>query len=241
MKKTVLITGANRGIGLGLVKEFLKNDYRVIATCRQPSKAELLNEIARENTSLHIYQLDVNCESDFIKLKQELKDIGIDTLIANAGIKGYDNPERRTMAFWEFTSKEMNAAYETNVTGAHMTIKTFLPLVNQSQDRAIFAMGSGIGSIADNQSGGSAPYRCSKSALHQLIETVDRDCRNSTTYSSIIAATLIPGFVKTDMGGPNARLTVEECCSRLYQRIQEVIESRETNKLIMHDRSAMPF
>lgn len=239
--KTVLITGASRGIGLGLVKEFLKNKYQVIATCRNPEEAEFLKSIAKENNNLKVYKLDVTIESDFIDLKQKLLDTGIDILIANAGIKGYDNPERRTKAFWEFSGNEMKAAYDTNVIGAHNTICTLLPLVNQSEDKAIFAMGSGFGSIAENRIGGSAPYRCSKSALHQLIETIYRDCRNTPEYSSIIAATLIPGWVKTDMGGSQARLTVDECCSSLYQRMQEVIESREVNKLIVHDKTYMSF
>lgn len=236
--KTVFITGANRGIGLGLVKQFLNNNYRVIAACRDPLESALLE---LNHPHLIIVKLDVTAEDDFLQVK---KNIGsIDILIANAGIKGYinPNPDRAPMPFWEFTPKNFNDAYQTNVIGAHNTIKHLLPEVNNSTDKAIFALGSGVGSVADNGSGGSAPYRCSKAALHQLIETVDRDCSKNKQFDKIIAVTLIPGWVKTDMGGAGARLEIPESCELLYKRMMETIANRQTRKLLMHNNSFMPF
>uniref|UniRef100_A0A0K0DKZ1 NAD(P)-binding protein n=1 Tax=Angiostrongylus cantonensis TaxID=6313 RepID=A0A0K0DKZ1_ANGCA len=215
---SVLVTGANRGIGLGLVKEFLKNEeiQHVIATAREPDSAKA--ELKRiGDKRLSVIKLDVTSDESikgaYIAVKNLVDDRGLTVLVNNAGI-----------FVKYFTNQEPNRAdiiknFDTNAGGVAVLTQMFLPLLRKSAsymateefsiDRAaIINISSGAGSISTNTTGSSSSgmlaYRTSKAALNSLMKTMAIDLEPE----GILISSFCPGWVQTDMGGSNAQVTV---------------------------------
>nr|ACO11889.1 C-factor [Lepeophtheirus salmonis] len=222
--KTVLITGCNRGIGLGLVKEFLKADKvtKIIATCRNKEKAEELVDI-ESNSRVKVLELDVskyeNDYKDFIaQVSDELGSDGLNLLINSVGIMG------ETQSLGDLTSEAMIETYKVNCIAPTILARALLPLLKKvakpdagfgCDNAAIIQMSTSVASIAENESGGKYPYRCSKTALNMAMKNVSLELKKD----GILVLSLHPGWVKTDLGGSNAQITVEECVSTMVKTI----------------------
>ncbi|XP_063439049.1 C-signal-like isoform X1 [Mytilus trossulus] len=213
--KNVLITGANRGLGLELVKQFLRlpsPPKTLLATCRSPENAKDLNDIAAKHSNVKVMKLDVTKPADIgectTKLAGNLAKEGLNLLINNAGIankKQYlGNLEKQTLL----------EQFDVNIFGPILLSQALLPYIKQAaisstdtslncNRAAIVNMSSILASIAENQNGGLYPYRTSKAALNMLTKNMNLDLKSE----GILCFCIHPGWVQTDMGGPNAAVT----------------------------------
>ena len=224
--RSVLITGANRGIGLEFVKQLLvlpTPPKLVLATCRNPDKADELQLIAKSNSIVKVLTLDVKDVDNFPNFRQQVEcevgDNGLNLLINNAGIMFGDSLDK--------VSKEtMVENFEVNVVSPLLLVKELLPLLKKAASRVntknlsclragVVNITSKMGSIDDNASGGCYPYRTSKTALNMVTKSLSVDLKPM----GILVFLLHPGWVITDMGGKNALITAETSVSGMLKSI----------------------
>lgn len=184
---TVLITGANRGLGLEFARQYAADGWAVIATAREPAKATDLKAIGAE-----VHKLESTDPAGLDALQAALGDRAIDVLIANAGMLG---PQQFDREGWADT-------FGTNVIAPTELAIRLKANVLASQLRSMVALSSTLGSIAGNDSGGMLAYRSSKAALNAAWRSLSIDWKDS----GLTLAMLHPGWVKTDMGGPDAQI-----------------------------------
>lgn len=195
MQKTVLITGASRGIGLGMVKQFLSDEsYFVIACARSPSASlESLKE--KFAGRLAVEKLDVASKSDFAHIADKYD--SLDVVIANAGISNKNHPVDPLLTC---SVEDMMATFETNCVGTLLTMQSFTNALikSKSKVKVFTCISSRLASIGQNNFGGYTSYRASKAALNQLVKTYDND--KSVRANGIVSVCIHPGWVQTDMG-----------------------------------------
>jgi len=204
---TVLITGANRGLGLEFAHQFTQKGYTVIGTARSPGEAHEL-----QNTGARIVKLDV-ADSDSVRaMAEELKDTKIDILINNAGVFGHD-----TQNFIDLDIDKLNWSFQVNTLGPMRVTQALYENLLIGEEKKILHMSSIMGSIEQN-SGGGYGYRMSKAALNMFNKTLSVELADK----GFICVVLHPGWVQTDMGGERAPLTPEESISGLIKVIEEL-------------------
>ena len=196
--KTIFILGASRGLGLGLTKEFLSRGWQVVASER--SRSEELHALAGD--ALRIVTADVTEPDSYANLG--FGDGELDVLFINAGITG-----ARHQSSEQATTDEVAHVMMTNAFGPVRAAKTLLPAIKDGGTLGF--MTSLMGSIADS-SGGYELYRSSKAALNMLAKGV---AEQDAGPRDIATLALHPGWVQTDMGGPQAPLSVEESAKGL--------------------------
>lgn len=203
---TVMITGANRGLGLEFARQYAADGWHVIATCRQPEKAIELADI--KNCEVHA--LDVTDFSAVTTLAKKLSGTAIDVLINNAGVYGPKGDTLNTVNFdaWPEVLK-------TNAMAPLCVSECFAPHVAQSDQKCIATLSSKMGSMTDNSSGGSYIYRSSKAALNAVMKSLSHDLAEF----NINVLILHPGWVRTDMGGPNGLIDAPKSVVGLRQVI----------------------
>ncbi len=204
---TILITGANRGLGLELTKVFAGLQWRVIACCREPEQAALLKAWAGD-AAVTVHRLDVGDDQQVSALAEQLAGTPIDILFNNAGVYG---PERQ--GFDELTVDDWLETFRINTIAPLRLAAAFVESVAASQRRIIASMGSVMGSIAENSSGGHYAYRTSKAALHMVMKGLSVDL----APRGITAVAFHPGWVRTRMGGDAAPLQPEESAAGLTE------------------------
>jgi NAD(P)-dependent dehydrogenase (short-subunit alcohol dehydrogenase family) len=193
-----LIVGGSRGLGLALAEEYLKRGWQVVATEREHS-APLKQLANRSNGRLAIETIDINEQAQIADLRKRLAGQNFDLLFVNAGVA--NNPEEK---IGEVTTEEFIRVMMTNALSPMRVIETFESLVPPSG--TIGVMSSGLGSVADNENGSWEVYRASKAALNMLMRSFAARNPGDPRAMVIIA----PGWVRTDMGGSSAALSVEE-------------------------------
>lgn len=212
--RTVLVTGANRGIGLEFVRQYADAGDKVVAGCRSPDRAGDLQKIAAGSEGrVTVHRLDVMSDESVEGVQAELGDQPLDIVIANAGIGGPDKDGRvgdLDMAGWLDT---MN----TNALGAARTGNAFVGALRAGRDRKFVAITSGLGSTAES-SGGWLAYRASKAALNNIV----RNFAISLKGDGIVCVALSPGWVKTDMGGAGAELTPAQSVKKMRTLIDRL-------------------
>lgn len=199
---TVLVTGANRGLGLEFCRQYAALGWKVLACCRKPAAATELIELARIFPAISIHTLDVRNFADIDALSRSLAPEPIDILLSNAGVYG-DSSQTR------FGSIDYQRWLDTLVINTQAPVRlaeAFLPQIARSQRKLIVAITSLMGSMGDNKSGGSIMYRSSKAALNAAMKSLSIDLKDRGVGVLI----LHPGWVKTDMGGLNAPTSPEE-------------------------------
>jgi NAD(P)-dependent dehydrogenase (short-subunit alcohol dehydrogenase family) len=203
----VLLIGISRGIGRGLAAEFLRRGWSVIGTVRSPQDG--LEALAEGTAgSLRIEHLDVTKPEQIVVLRERLASVRLDVLFVSAGISDDDVPVAT------IDDATFNNVMITNALAPMRIIETFQDLV--TDQGAMAAMSSGQGSISRNDRGDFEVYRASKSALNQLMRSYAARHRGETRALLLIA----PGWVQTGLGGPGARLTVEESVTGVVDTIQ---------------------
>ena len=213
MTHSILITGSNRGIGLELVRQYAELGWRVFSCCRSPENADKLNQLATEHSNISVHALDVSDTQKINQLANELKGESIDILLNNAGIYG-----PKPTSFGNTDETQWLDCFRINTIAPMKVMEAFVEHVAASETRLIATMSSKMGSMADNGSGGSYLYRSSKAAVNAVMKSASIDLRPR----GIKVAILHPGWVLTDMGGPNAEITVEECVNNLRRNLENV-------------------
>jgi NAD(P)-dependent dehydrogenase (short-subunit alcohol dehydrogenase family) len=195
-----LITGANRGIGLEHVRQLLSREWTITAAVRDPGSARDLKALDPGDGRLRIERYDAARLEDAADLAKRV-DGPMDILFANAGVMPKDQ------AFGGAANEDFMRAMRINALAPLALAEAFADQVARSQMKVIALQSSRMGSIADNDSGGRYGYRASKAALNAVGKSLSVDLKDK----GIIVLILHPGWVRTDMGGPNGLLTVTEC------------------------------
>ena len=194
-----LIVGASRGLGLALAEEFLKRGWRVVATVRGADRTGLHDLADRSGGKLEVEIVDVVKAETIAALRRRLSARRFDLLFVNAGIS---NGQAETIA--DVTTEDFIRVMTTNALGPMRVVEALQDLVPPSG--VIGVMSSGLGSVANNESGGWEVYRASKAALNTLMRSFAARHAGDPRGLVIIA----PGWVRTDMGGPTAPLGIED-------------------------------
>jgi NAD(P)-dependent dehydrogenase (short-subunit alcohol dehydrogenase family) len=190
---TVLITGANRGIGLELARQYAADGWSVIATCRDPNDADALKKLKGE---IRIETLEVTDQKQVKALAKKLKDTALDVLLNNAGmLTGYE-------PFGKTDTKSWLQTLHVNTVAPLQIAEAFADHVARSEQKKIVSITSGMGSIGRGPDGGAYAYRSSKAALNMVMATAANDLKSR----KIVVAVISPGWVRTDMGGPSASI-----------------------------------
>jgi NAD(P)-dependent dehydrogenase (short-subunit alcohol dehydrogenase family) len=215
-KRTVWITGANRGIGLEFVKQCLANGDHVIATYRSDQGG--LKDFSTE--SLTLVSMDVTEEESvsnaFSQASHALSQ-GLDVLINNAGRSGATISSLQD----DLPLDDITTTFHTNVVGPMLVAKYAHPFLMQGQAKKLVNISSKMGSIQDNDSGASYMYRISKTAVNMLTQNMAHDFADD----DICVLAFHPGWVQTDMGGPNALITPEESVKAMLATIDQKTQS----------------
>ena len=227
--QTILITGANRGIGLEYVKQYAESGQQVYATVRDPAKATALQQLSAKHTNIQVLALDVSNVSAIRDLAGQLSALTIDILISNAGTY----PDS---AFGKTDPQAWLQAFQVNTLTTYYLAEAFLPQLRRANQAKLIAMTSKMGSIEDNGSGGEYIYRSSKTALNMVVKSLALDLREF----NIQVAALHPGWVRTDMGGPNGLIDTETSVRGLRQVI-DGLNSAQSGEFIAYDGKRIPW
>ncbi|MGH6719677.1 MAG: SDR family oxidoreductase [Alphaproteobacteria bacterium] len=199
---TVLVTGANRGLGLEFVRQYAADGWTVHAACRDPAKATALNGVQRASGGrVTVHALDVSSRESSRALAKALKGEAIDVLVNNAGVYGGDR-----QGFGKVDDAAWDATLRVNALGPLMVTEALAANVAAGTSKVVACVTSKMGSVADNTSGGAYIYRASKAALNAIAMSLARDLGGR----GITVLAFHPGWVRTDMGGGNAPVSPEQ-------------------------------
>ena len=228
---SILITGTNRGIGLEFVKHYIKNNEKVIATCRNRNSAKDLLELENTTNNLSLVELDVSNPNSINNFTSKIAGLPIDTFISNAGVSGPKNIE-----FGNFDAKEWLDVFNINTIAPLIITQKILKNLRLGKDKKLAFISSKVGSIEDNTSGGMYIYRTSKTALNQVIKSLSIDLKGE----NFIVVALHPGWVQTDMGGPNALIDTKTSVRGMTEAIDN-LTSKNSGKFYNYDGSPIPW
>jgi NAD(P)-dependent dehydrogenase (short-subunit alcohol dehydrogenase family) len=223
---SALITGANRGLGLEFARQYLADGWHVYAGCREPNSASDLRRLADPNGhKLRILALDVTDPASVKAAAAELDGQAIDLLLNNAGVMG-----ARGQTIGNIDYEAWAKVLEANTMGPMRVSEAFVDHVARSERKLIVTLTSGMGSLADNTSGGSIAYRSSKAAVNMVMRSLAIDL----APRGITCVVVNPGWVQTDMGGPHATITASESVTKL-RRLIETLGPAKSGKFFNYD------
>ena len=208
-QKTVLLIGASRGLGFALAAEYLKRGWRVIATARATSTDKLHRLAETSGGALEVETVDITLPEQVAALRARLGDRRVEVLFVNAGVK---NDDRETIA--DVSTEEFVRVMVTNALSPMRVIEALQDLVKPTG--TIGVMSSGQGSLTNNTNGKFEVYRGSKAALNMLMRSFA--ARHADDPRTLLL--MAPGWVRTDMGGPEARLSIEESIPNLLNTLE---------------------
>ncbi|MGB8323162.1 MAG: SDR family oxidoreductase [Candidatus Acidiferrum sp.] len=206
---TVLVTGSNRGLGLEFVRQYAADDWEVLGAAREPQKAKELKGLAEAYKNISLHAVDIANEESVQDLADHLDGKPIDVLIHNAGTY-----PREGQTVGQIDYDGWREAFEVNLFGTFRVTEALLENVLASERKQIAAISTGMSSLRAVQSAGLAggtayQYRTSKTALNMGMSVLAKEL--GPRGASVVL--FDPGWVKTDMGGPNAQLTPEQSIS----------------------------
>ncbi len=222
---TIMITGASRGLGLEFARQFYNEEYRVIATCRNPKNANELHTIG----DIDIHSLDVTDDKSVSNLADKLRGENIDILINNAGVIGQrDGFGRLNYDIWAETM-------DTNVFGPMRVAEAFRDNVMNSEKKQMIFITSRMGSIVEAVPNAYV-YRSSKAALNMAVKCLSAELGEQ----GLIAVLFHPGHVQTDMGGQAAPVTPQKSIEGMKNQI--VALTRDDNgRFLSYDGRQIPW
>lgn len=229
-----LITGANRGIGLELTRQTLTQGSQVMATCRQPAQAAALLSLAKSfNEQLTILPLDVTNDESVKEARTAVSNNfnSLDLLINNAGIlhrgEGLDN----------FDPTKMLHTFDVNVVGAMRVVSRFVDLLHVGTKPRIINLSSQLGSLLSMEKNwGYYSYNSSKAALNMVTRKLAHDLAGA----GITVIAMHPGWVQTDMGGPNATISIHDSARGILD-MAESLTLKQTGKFFIYSGEEHPW
>jgi NAD(P)-dependent dehydrogenase (short-subunit alcohol dehydrogenase family) len=225
---TVLITGANRGLGLEFARQYAAAGWRVLATCRQPDSAGQLRSLAG---NVVVHQLEVRDLDAISQLAARLRGQPIDLLLANAGMYG---PSKMTLGQIDYAA--WMEVLAVNVLGPVRLAECFADHVAASEKKLIACVSSQMGSVALNGSGRHYLYRSSKAGLNAAAKSLAIDL----APRGITVVILHPGWVKTDMGGADADLEIPEAVRSIVATLGRV-NFAHSGRFLNFDGKELPW
>jgi len=225
---TVFITGANRGIGFEFTKQYAEEGWQVIATCRDPEKAENLQNLTQIHPNIRLYPLDVTDVDEAKALAEQLQEEPIDLLINNAGVI------HRGDSLGSFDPQVFESLYRINAIAPLILSECFIEHLAESSRKQIVSISSKVASIAGDATENLTAYRMSKVALNMGMQEVARKAELRGIHVLLLA----PGFVKTSMGGAQAKLSTEESVASMRKVIEN---ARELPSGGFYDRKREPI
>jgi len=228
---SVLITGANRGLGFEFASQYAADGWRVFAACRDPAAASELQRLAQNKNMLSIVALDVTDGESVRVAARQHKDVAIDVLINSAGIAGASGQTTGNVDY-----KSWAHVLEVNTMGPLRVLECFIEHIARSERRLVVTITSGMGSLADNKSGGSIAYRSSKAAVNMVMRSAAIDLAPRRINCVLVN----PGWVRTDMGGPKAPLSPRESVTAM-RRIIETFGPKHSGKFYNYDGREYPW
>ncbi len=225
MTYTVLITGANRGIGLELAHQYASAGWEVFGTARSPDRAEELHRL-----NVKVLKLDVTDQESVSRLAHDLGDQSIDILINNAGIL----PEAKTIS--DTNLDDVDRVLAVNTVGPIRVTQALLPNLRRGSLKKIINISSRVGSITDNTRGGMYGYRESKAALNMFTKSLAIELR-SEGFTCVV---MHPGWVQTDMGGKDASIPTQESVRGIRDVINNLTQA-DTGTFWTHDGEQLPW
>jgi NAD(P)-dependent dehydrogenase (short-subunit alcohol dehydrogenase family) len=223
---STLITGANRGLGFEFARQYLADGWQVYAAGRNPQLASELRRLAdASDDKLQILALDVIDPVSVQGAAAKLDGQAIDLLLNNAGIGG---PRGQSVGNIDYEA--WAKVLDVNTMGPLRVSEAFVDHVAQSERKLIVTITSGMGSLADNTSGGAYAYRSSKAAVNMVMRSLAIDL----APRGIACVVINPGWVLTDMGGPHATLTTAESVKKL-RRLIETLGPGQSGKFFNYD------
>ena len=228
---SVLITGSNRGIGLELLRQYAAAGWEVIGTCRDPAAADAAAAVAAQHPGVTLRALEVTDAAAGHALAAELRGRAIDVLILNAGVMGASSKDLGAI-----DADDFRRVLDVNVVAATICAEAFRGHVADSGRRIIVGMGSILGSIGSNGDGRLYSYRASKAALHAVMRSLSIDLRDE----GVIAIAMHPGWVRTDMGGPDAALAVTESAAGMM-RVINGLRPADSGRFLGYDGAELPW
>jgi NAD(P)-dependent dehydrogenase (short-subunit alcohol dehydrogenase family) len=224
----VLLTGANRGLGLGLAQAFSGDGWDVIAAVRTRSPA--LEALAGAGVEIHL--LDLCDDRELSALAARLAGRPLDLLINNAGRMG----ESKHQGLGHFDRAVWHDLFDINLFTPMRLAELLLPSLERAERPRIVTLSSTLGSMQLNEHGGLYAYRASKAGVNAITKSLALDLRDR----GIIVVALSPGWVRTDMGGPDAELEVETSV-RGMQRVIEGLRPEDSGKFLSWDGRELPW
>lgn len=229
---TVLVTGANRGLGLEFTRQYSRDGWEVIACARNPEKADALKSLAAQSDGrISVHALDVTDFKAVDSLASQLKGRAIDVLLNSAGVMIARD------SFGSSNYDEWENVFRVNVFAPMKISEAFVDHVARSEQKKIICISSMMGSVAQNTLGGFYAYRASKGALNVIARSMSLDLGRK---HGIIVAPVHPGWVRTDMGGPRADIDVETSVSGMREVIAGLTPER-AGRFWAYDGRELPW
>jgi NAD(P)-dependent dehydrogenase (short-subunit alcohol dehydrogenase family) len=212
-----VVTGANRGLGLGLSRAYAERGDEVWATARHPADARDLQALARASDGrVRVHELDVRSEEEVRALAAAIGDAPVDVLVNNAGVAS-----SWSTSLQAFDAEDALRCFDTNALGPIRVTRALIPNLRAARGKVV-NMTSLMGSIADNGSGRAYAYRLSKAALNMATRNLAHEVKGFGG----IAIALHPGWVKTEMGGDGATEEIADAVARMVSLVDQLTAER---------------
>ncbi|MCS6948458.1 MAG: SDR family oxidoreductase [Steroidobacteraceae bacterium] len=242
---TVLVTGANRGLGLEFARQYAADGWTVHACVRAPQQADALQALKRDAEQagqgrIEIHALDVRDHAAIDQLAATLDGVAIDVLINCAGTMGKGSFAEQGIAFGKLGRSDFadwENTFRVNVIGPMKMAEAFVPHVALSEQKKIVSLTSELGSIGGNKIGSLYAYRATKAGLNAIMKSMAIDLGRQYR---IIAIPLHPGWVRTDMGGPRAPLDAATSVRGMRKVIAE-LDAGKSGRFWAYDGSELPW
>jgi NAD(P)-dependent dehydrogenase (short-subunit alcohol dehydrogenase family) len=229
---SVLVTGANRGLGLEFTRQYVADGWQVYAACRSPKTANELQQLAgKSGGRIRVLALDVTDAASVRAAAAGLKGEAIDLLLNNAGVMG-PRHERIGSLNYAAWAKVLDA----NTLGPMRVSEALVENVAKSGLKQIVTITSGMGSVADNTSGGAYAYRSSKAAVNMVMKSLSIDLASR----GITCVVMNPGWVRTDMGGSGGKLTPAESINAMRSVIAK-LRLEDSGKFLNYTGKPYPW
>lgn len=229
---SLMITGANRGLGLEWARQYAEAGWRVFASCRRPEEADDLKALASSHPRVSMHRLDVNDSEQLRTLQLDLEDARFDVLLNNAGVY----LDKFTGDFGGIDYEVWLRTFAVNTLGAVRVSEAFIGQVASSDKKLVVAISSHMGAIAEIAASGNYAYRSSKAALNAAMKGLSL----LLAQRGIGVLLLHPGWVKTRMGGPDAPFTPEQSV-RGMRALVDNFKPEMNGRFFRHDGSEIPW